>query len=113
LTEEVFQIIGTRRGAVRKCFAERAVITETGRDVPPLGEQRLIGSASRDIAADGHSAKRAAVIALAAGNDAITRGLSAFEMKLTHQFDRGFRGFRAAGSEIDAPITKTRRSQIE
>lgn len=54
------------------------------------------------------------MIALTAGNDAIARGLTAFEMKLSGELDGGFRGFRAAGGEIHAPArTKIRRSESE
>ena len=37
----------------------------------PFGEHRLIGSAASDVAADGHGAEGAAMVALAARDDAV------------------------------------------
>jgi len=42
------------------------------------------------------------VIALLAGNDAVTGGLPGFEKILAREFDGGFGGFGAAGGEVDA-----------
>jgi len=54
------------------------------------------------------------VIALAAGENAVAIFLAAFEVKLPREFYRGFGGFGAAGSEIDAAaVTEIRRSQSE
>jgi hypothetical protein len=78
------------------------VIAEAGRDVAPFGDHRGVGSAAADIAADGHGPEGAAVIALLAGNDAVAGGLPGFEKKLAREFDGGFGGFGAAGSEVDA-----------
>jgi hypothetical protein len=43
------------------------------------------------------------VIALLAGNDPGAPRLAGFQMKLAAQFERGFGGFRTAGSKINAP----------
>ena len=54
------------------------------------------------------------MIALLAGDDAITRRLFCFEKILTHEFDGGFGGFRAAGGEVDAStVLKIARSDGE
>ncbi len=54
------------------------------------------------------------MIALTAGNDAIARGLTSFEMKLPGELDGGFCGFGAAGGEIHAPAgAKVRRGESE
>ena len=79
----------------------------------PFRKQWLVWSAARDVAANGHGTKRAAVIALAAGNDAEFLRRSGFEMKLSREFDCGFGGFGAAGGEIDATICEIRRSESE
>ncbi len=60
------KIVGANQLALGKSFFERAVVTETGSDVAPFREERFIGRAAGDIAADGHRAEGAAVIALAA-----------------------------------------------
>lgn len=94
--EKRFQIIGASDVALRKCFFEGTVIAETRSDVAPFGKQRLIGRAAGDIAADGHRAERAAVIALATGEDTVTSGLTFFEMELAGELDGRFHGFGAA-----------------
>src|SRR6266481_7286218 len=110
----MIEIIRAGDTAVWKILVERAVIAETWCDVSPFGEERLIGRAAGDVAADGHRAEGAAVITLTSRNDAIARGLPAFEMKLPGELDGGFRGFRAAGSEIDAAAgAKIHRGQRE
>src|SRR5580704_6308700 len=96
------QIVGTRKFALRKRLFEWAVIAKTRRNVTPFGEERFIRRAASDVSADGHRAERAAVIALAPRENVEAFLLSGFEMILTREFYRGFRGFRAAGSEIDA-----------
>ncbi len=99
--QKIIKIIRARDGAVGKVFVERAVVAEARCDVPPLGEQRLMRGAAGDVAADGHGAEGAAMIALAAGNNAIALALTAFEMKLSSELDGGFCGFGAAGGETD------------
>lgn len=79
----------------------------------PLGQQRRVRGAAGHIAADGHRAKRSAMITLAAREDAEASGLAAFEVKLARELDGGFRGFRAAGSEIDAAILEIGRRERE
>ena len=77
-----FEIVGAREVALRKSFVERAVVAETRRNVSPFREERLVGCAARDVSADGHRAKSAAVITLAAGENAVALLLAAFEVKL-------------------------------
>lgn len=112
--EKCFEIAGAGEAASRKRFVEGTVEAEAGSDVAPLGNKRLIRRATSDIAADVHRAERAAMIALTAGNDAITIGLADFEKILAGELDGGFGGFRAAGSEIDAAaVTKIGRRESE
>jgi hypothetical protein len=92
----MIKIIRAGYTAVWKTLVERAVVAEAGCDVSPFGEERLIGSAASDVAADHHRAEGTAVITLTSRNDAIARGLPAFEMKLPGELDGGFRGFRSA-----------------
>src|SRR5579864_4661524 len=110
----MIEIIRAGYTAVWKILIERAVVAEAGGDVSPFGEERLIGRAAGDVAADGHGAEGASVITLTSRNDAIAQGLPAFEMKLPGELDGGFRGLRTAGSEIDAAArAKIRRGQCE
>src|SRR5467141_5151117 len=96
------EVIRAGDPALGKFLVERAVVAETGGYVSPFGEERLIRRAASDVAADGHGAEGAAVVALAAGDNAKPCRLTALKMKLPGQLDGGFRGFRAAGSKIDA-----------
>jgi hypothetical protein len=106
------EVVGAGYAAIGKSFIERTVVAKTGRDVTPFGEQRCVGSTTSEVAADGHRAERAAVIALAARNDPIARGLAGLKMKLASELDGGFGGFRAAGGEIDAAtVLKVGRSE--
>ena len=68
----------------------------------PFGDHGRVGSATPYIAADGHGAEGTAVVALLAGNGAVTRGLFGFEKILAREFDGGFSGFGAAGGEVNA-----------
>src|SRR6266852_1892603 len=70
--EKRFQVAGASDAAFGKFLIERTVIAEARSDVSPFSKQRLIGRAARDVAADGHGAESAAVIALTARDDAIT-----------------------------------------
>ena len=80
----------------------------------PFREERFVRCATRDVSADGHRSESASVIALAAGENAVTILLAAFEVKLPREFYGGFGCFRAAGSEIDsAAVTEVRRSHRE
>jgi predicted metalloprotease with PDZ domain len=99
--EKNVEIIGAGEIAFGIGFVERTVVAEARRDVAPFGDHRRVGSAAADVAADGHRAKGAAVVALLAGDGAVTRRLLAFEKKLAREFDGGFGGFRAAGGEVD------------
>jgi len=108
------KIVGANQLALGKSFFERAVIAETRSNVSPFRDERFVGRAARDVATDGHRAESAAVIALAAGENAVAILLAGFEVKLAREFYRGFGGFGAAGSEIDAAaVTEIRRSQSE
>src|SRR6266849_4561991 len=69
--EKRFQIVGASDAAFGKFLIERTVVAEARSDVSPFSKQRLIGRAARDVAADGHGAESAAVIALTARDDAI------------------------------------------
>ena len=89
------------------------MIAKAGRNVAPLGEKWLIRSAAGDVAADGHSAEGATVIALPTGHDTKFLRRARFEMKLAGEFDGGFGGFRAAGGEVDAAIPEILRRERE
>jgi len=80
------------------------VVAEAGRDVSPFRQKRLIRSAAGNVSTYGHGAERAAVIALAARDDAEFLWRAGFEMELACKFDGGFSGFGTAGSEIDAAV---------
>ena len=112
--EKFFKIVGAREAVSLISQIRGAVIRETRSDVAPFGEQRLIGSAARDVAADGHRAKRAAVVTLAARNHAVTLRLVGFQMELARQLDGGFGGFRAAGGEVNtAAILEIWRRKLQ
>ena len=113
LCEMSLEIAGAGDAAVGKSFVERALVTKARGDMAPFGEERLIGRAARDVATDGHSAERAAVVALAPGNNTVAVGLADFEKILTHELDGSFGGFGAAGGEVDAAIVKVGRSKGE
>src|SRR5260370_30403355 len=83
------KIVGAREFALRKSFFERAVVAETGSDVSPFRDKRFVGRAAGDIAANGHRAESAAVIALAAGKNAVTIFFAGFEVKLAREFYGG------------------------
>ncbi len=102
LGQESLQIVGAREFALRKSFFEWAAIAIARSDVSPFGEERLVGGAARHVSADGHRAESAAMIALAAREDAVAILLAAFEVKLARKFYDRFGGFGAAGSKIDA-----------
>jgi hypothetical protein len=95
------QVIGAGELALRKCFVKRAVIAKTWSDVAPFCEQRSIRRAASDVAANGHRAKRAPVIALAARKNAVASGLPLFNMILADEFDRRFCCFGASRSEVN------------
>src|SRR5260221_371715 len=48
----MIEVVCAGYAAVGKFFVERAVVAEAGGDVSPFGEERLIGGAASDIAAD-------------------------------------------------------------
>ena len=75
----------------------------------PFLEERLIGRATGDVATDGHGAEGAAMVALAARDDAEFFGGAGFEMELAGELDRGFSCFGASGSEVDAAVGKIQR----
>jgi len=104
--EERIEIAGTSNVAAGEIFIEGTVITEARCDVAPFGEKWLVGSTASDIAADRHRAERTAVVALTAGYDTEFLRRVGFEMELAREFDGGFGGFGAAGSEIDATVRK-------
>src|SRR5207249_279919 len=108
------KIVSASEFTLRKSFFERAVIAKAGSNVSPFREERFVGSAASNISANSHSAKSAAVIALAARENAVTILVAAFDVKLPRKFNSGFGCFRAAGSEIDAAaVAKIRRSHRE
>ena len=108
------KIVGANQLALGKSFFERAVIAETRSDVSPFRDKRFVGRSASDVATDGHRAESAAVITLAAGENAVAILLAGFEVKLAREFYRGFGGFGATGSEIDAAtVTDIRRSHRE
>jgi hypothetical protein len=80
--KKLVEVVGAGYAAIGKNFTERTVIAEAGGDMSPIGEQRSVRSAANDIATYGHGAESAAMIALAAGDDAIARRLAGFEMEL-------------------------------
>jgi len=107
------EVVGAGQGAIWIGFIERAVIAEAGGDVSPFLEKGDIRGAAGDVAADSHSAESAAVVALAAGEDAAAMRLAQLEEVLTDEFDGGFCRFGAAGSEINPAVTKVGRSEGE
>lgn len=111
--EKSLEVFGASELALRKCFFERAVIAEARSNVAPFGEERLVGCASRDVAADSHRTDRRSVVALPTGENAEARRLAVFEMKLASELDGCFGGLRAAGGEIDAAVFEIWRSQSE
>ena len=96
------EIIGAGKIAFGIDLAERAVEAETRGDVAPFRDHGRVGSAAADVAADSHRTEGAAVVALPAGDDAVTGRLFGFEEKLAREFDGGFGGFGAAAGEVDA-----------
>ena len=100
--EKNVEVIGAGEIALWISFAERTVVAEARSDVAPFGDHGRVGRAATYVAADGHGTKRAAVVTLLAGDDAVTRRLLGFEKILTCEFDGGFGGFRASGGEVDA-----------
>src|SRR6266403_3105611 len=108
------KIVGAREFALWKGFFERAVVTEAWRDVSPFGEERFVGRAASHVAADGHRANSAAVIALPPRENAVTILLAALEVKLACKFDGGFGCFGTSRCEINAAaVVKIRRSHRE
>src|SRR5437879_13586478 len=97
------KIVSASEFTLRKSFFERAVVTETWRDVSPFREERFVQSAARDVSADGHRSEGAAVIALAARKNSVAILLAIFKMKLPRQFDRSFGCFRAAAAQLTCP----------
>ncbi len=79
----------------------------------PLGEEWLIRGAASNVAADGHGSEGAAVVALAARDDAKSLGRARFEMELARKFDSRFGRFRASGGEVDAALGEIGRSEGE
>src|SRR5260370_591592 len=86
-----------------KCFFERAVVAEPRRNVSQFRDEWFVRHAASHISADGHGAKSAAVIALAARENAVALFLAGFDVKLAREFYGRFGGFGAAGSEVDPP----------
>src|ERR1700676_2450343 len=100
--EKGIQIVRASDAAFREFLFKWTVIAEARSDMAPFGNKRLIERAAGDVAADGHGAQGAAVVALPTRDDLIAGWLSFLEMVLPHKLDRGFRGFRAPGSEVHA-----------
>ena len=108
------KIFGAREFAFRKGFFKRAVVAETRRDVPLFREQRFVRRATRNVPADGHCAKSAAVIALPPRENAVAIFLVAFDVKLAREFYSGFRCFGTSRREINAAtVAKIRRGHCE
>ncbi len=76
------KIVGAGEFALGKSLFEGTVVTRTRGDVSPFREERFVGCAARDVSANGHRAKSAAVIALPPREDAVAILLSAFKVKL-------------------------------
>src|SRR5215831_5874962 len=104
--EKRLEIVGAGDVTARKCFVKRTVIAETGRDVSPFLKKRLIGDAASDVSADRHRAQGAAVITLAAGNNAKSLRSAGFKMELACDFNRRFGGFGASRREVDATVSE-------
>lgn len=109
--EEGFKIFGAGDFAVGESLVKGTAIAEAWRDVTPLGEKRLIRGPAGDVAADGHGSEGASVVTLTAGDDAEFLRGAGFEMKLAGELDGGFRGFGAAGGEIDTTAGEIGRSE--
>jgi hypothetical protein len=69
--EKNVEIIGAGEIAFGIGFTERAVVAETRSDMAPFGDHRGVGSASADVAANGHGAEGAAVVTLLARDNAV------------------------------------------
>jgi hypothetical protein len=112
--EKNVEVIGASYVAFGIRSAKWAVVAEAWGDVAPFGDHGRVGRAAADVAADGHGAECASVVALLAGDNAKTRRLFGFEKILTREFDGGFGGFGAAGGEVDAAaVLKIARSDGE
>ncbi len=112
--QKSFEVIGACQIAFWIRFAERTVIAEARSDVAPFGDHGRVGSAAAYVAADGHGAEGAAVVALLARDDAVAGRLFGFEKILAHELEGGFGGFGAAGGEVDtATILKIARGDGE
>src|SRR6266403_3825195 len=61
-----FEIIGANEFALGESLFERAVEAKTRGNVPPFRDEWFVRRAAREISADRHRSKSAAVIALAA-----------------------------------------------
>ena len=107
--QQTFEFIRAIHIAFRILQPERAAVAKTRRDVAPFLQQRSEWLAAANVAGNGERAQRAAVVALLARNHAEAFGFAALDPILARELDGGFRGFRAAGSEIDAAILAHRR----
>src|SRR6185437_12097229 len=74
-------------------------------NVPPLGQQRLVGLAAGHVSAQRHGSQRTSVITLPPANHAKTLRLPALQKILPRQLDGGLIGFRTTGTEINSPST--------
>src|SRR5580692_1526959 len=99
--EECVEIISAGEIALRIGLVERTVITEAGSYVAPLWNHGGVGRAAGDIAADGHGAESAAMVALLARDNAITSRLFDLKKILAGKFESSFGGFGTSGSEIN------------
>src|SRR6266404_5979529 len=102
LKKMAFEIVGASEFALRESFFERAVVAKTRSNVPPFRDERFVRRAAREISADRHRTKSAAVIALPARENAVAVLLAAFNLKLAREFNGCFGSFGAAGREVDA-----------
>src|SRR2546430_9668609 len=105
-----FEILGAGKFAIGEGFAERTVTAETGRDVAPVRKKWLIGRSASDVAADSHGAESAAVITLAARNDAELLWGSGFERELARGLDGGVGSFGTSGGRYIAAGAVSGRS---
>src|SRR5580704_11426002 len=102
--EGAIEFVGAIDVTFRIFQAEGTAVAIARRDVAPLGKHGRERFAAADVAGNGEGAEGAAVVALQAREYAESFGLAALDPILAGELQRGFGGFRAAGSEIDAAV---------
>src|SRR5260370_29304965 len=84
--KKCLQLVSARQVAPGELEIQRTMKAKTRVDVSPFGQQPLVGRAASHVAAEGHGAESAAVIALPPRNNTKPTTLSALNAKLLRQF---------------------------